>query len=113
LKPQVLPLKDLNFWTEHAYLVCKYESLAKQYNYDIKSFSCVGEVDRGNKILKYKLENFTSEHMALQATHKDLECSYENLVEWYATLDIAHEVVLSLVKFLQPLSHTHAHAPCQ
>jgi hypothetical protein len=44
--------------------------------------------------------------MALQADHKGLECSYEKLVDSYATLEIAHEVGLSSVKFMQPLSHT-------
>jgi hypothetical protein len=44
--------------------------------------------------------------MALQADHKGLECSYEKLVDSYATLEIAHEVVLSSVKSMQPLSHT-------
>jgi hypothetical protein len=47
--------------------------------------------------------------MALQVDHKGLECSYEKLVDSYATLEIAHEVVLSLVKSIQPLS-TLAHA---
>jgi hypothetical protein len=40
--------------------------------------------------------------MALQATHKDLKCSHEKLVDSYASLEIAHEVPLTLVKFLQP-----------
>jgi hypothetical protein len=44
--------------------------------------------------------------MALQADHKGLECPYEKLVNSYATLQIAHEVVLSSVKSIQPLSHT-------
>jgi hypothetical protein len=44
--------------------------------------------------------------MALQATHKELECSHEKLVNSYASLEIAHEVVVSSVKFLQPLTPT-------
>jgi hypothetical protein len=42
--------------------------------------------------------------MTLQATHKELECSHEKLVDSYASLEIAHEVVLSSVKYLQPLT---------
>jgi ribosomal protein L29 len=42
--------------------------------------------------------------MALQATHRELECSHEKLVDSYASLEIAHEVVLSSVKFLQPFT---------
>jgi CRISPR/Cas system-associated protein Cas10 (large subunit of type III CRISPR-Cas system) len=41
--------------------------------------------------------------MTLQATHKELECSHEKLVDSYASLEIAHEV-LSSVKLLQPLT---------
>jgi hypothetical protein len=44
--------------------------------------------------------------MALQATLKELECSREKLVDSYASLEIAHEVVVSSVKFLQPLTPT-------
>jgi hypothetical protein len=44
--------------------------------------------------------------MALQADHKGLECSYEKLVDFYATREIAHEVMLSSVKSIQPLSNT-------
>jgi hypothetical protein len=44
--------------------------------------------------------------MALQANHKELEYSYEKLVDSYATLEKTHEVVLSSVKSIQPLSHT-------
>jgi hypothetical protein len=34
------------------------------------------------------------------------QCSHEKLVDSYATLEIAHEVVLSSVKFMQPQAHT-------
>jgi hypothetical protein len=46
------------------------------------------------KVLNEKLEKLTSEHMALQARHKELECSHEMLVESYTRLEIAHEVVV-------------------
>jgi DNA repair exonuclease SbcCD ATPase subunit len=63
-------------------------------------------VDQENERLEEKLGKLNSEYMALQADHKGLECSYEKLVDSYATLELAHEVVLSSVKFIQPLSHT-------
>jgi hypothetical protein len=44
--------------------------------------------------------------MALQGTHKEIECSHEKLVDSYASLEIAHEVVVSSVKFSQPLTPT-------
>jgi hypothetical protein len=46
--------------------------------------------------------------MALQAKHKECECSHEKLVDSYATLEIAHEVVLSSIKFCATsISHMH------
>jgi hypothetical protein len=57
-------------------------------------------------VLNEKLEKLTSKHMTLQACHKELECSHDKLVESYTCLEVAHEVVLSSVKFTQPLSHT-------
>jgi predicted nuclease with TOPRIM domain len=92
--------------SENASLVCKYDSLARKYDKVIKSFACVTAVDLENERLEEKLGKLTGEHKALQANHKGLDCSYEKLVDSYATLEIAHEVVVSLVKFMQPLSHT-------
>jgi predicted nuclease with TOPRIM domain len=92
--------------SENASLVCKYDLLARKYDKVIKSFACVAVVDQENERLEEKLGKLNSEYMALQADHKGLECSYEKLVDSYATLELAHEVVLSSVKFIQPLSHT-------
>jgi hypothetical protein len=81
--------------------------LANKYDHDIKSFSYRAKVEEEvNDALEAQLAKLTSEHMALQADHKGLECSYEKLVYSYGTLEIAHEVVLSSVKSMQPLSHT-------
>uniref|UniRef100_K3Y388 Uncharacterized protein n=1 Tax=Setaria italica TaxID=4555 RepID=K3Y388_SETIT len=92
--------------SDHASLVCKYDSLANDYTCATKSLSCVASLEKANEVLKAQLEKLTSEHMALQATHKELDCSHEKLVESYAILDIAHEVVITLVKSIQPLTHT-------
>jgi hypothetical protein len=93
--------------SELSSLICKYESLANKYDHDIKSFACRAKIEEeANDDLEAKLAKLTSEHMALQANHKGLECSYEKPVDSYATLEIAHEVVLSSVKSIQPLSHT-------
>jgi hypothetical protein len=91
--------------SELASLVCMYESLANKYGHDIKSFSYRTKVEEeANDVLEVQLAKLTSEHMALQATHKELEYSHEKLVYSYASLEIAHEVVLSSVKFLEPLT---------
>jgi hypothetical protein len=81
--------------------------LANKYDHDIKSFACRAKIEEeANDDLETQLAKLTSEHMALQASHKELEYSYEKLVDSYATLEIAHEVVLSSVKSIQPPSHT-------
>jgi hypothetical protein len=100
------PTRELELLkSEHASLVCKYESLANKYDHDIKSFSYRTKIEEeANDVLEAQLAKLTSEHMTLQATHKELECSHEKLVDSYASLEIAHEVVLSSVKFLQPLT---------
>jgi hypothetical protein len=93
---------------ELASSVCKYESLAHKYDHDIKSFACRAKIEKeeANDDIEAKLAKLTSEHMALQANQMELEYSYEKLVDSYATLEIAHEVVLSSVKYIQPLTHT-------
>jgi hypothetical protein len=102
------PTRELELLkSELATLVYKYESLTNKYDHDIKSFACRAKIEEeANDDLEAKLVKLTGEHMALQADHKGLECSYEKLVYSYATLEIAHEVVLSSVKSIQPLSHT-------
>jgi cell division protein FtsB len=102
------PTRELDLLKfELASLVCKYESLANKYDHDIKSFACRAKIEEeSNDDLEAKLAKLTSEHMTLQANHKELEYSYEKLVDSYATLEIAHEVVLSSVKSIQPLSQT-------
>jgi hypothetical protein len=88
-----------------ASLACKYDLLANKYDHDIKSFSSRMKIEEeANDVLEAQLAKLTSEHMTLQATHKELECSHEKLVDSYASLEIAHEVVLSSVKYLQPLT---------
>jgi hypothetical protein len=90
------PTRELELLkTELASLVCKYEPLANKYDHDIKSFACRAKLEEeANDDLEAKLAKLTSEHMALQANHNELEYSYEKLVDSYATLEIAHEVVL-------------------
>jgi hypothetical protein len=102
------PTRELELLkSELASLVCKSESLSNKYDHDIKSFSYRTKVEEdANDVLEAQLVKLTSEHMALQADHKRLECSYEKLVDYYTTLEIAHEVVFSSVKSIQSLSHT-------
>jgi predicted nuclease with TOPRIM domain len=87
-------------------LVNKYDVLLNKVACAIHLSTCVASLEQEKKVLNEKLEKLTSEHMALQACHKELECSHDKLVESYTCLEVAHEVVLSSVKFTQPLSHT-------
>jgi DNA repair exonuclease SbcCD ATPase subunit len=106
IKDSSAPTSELELLkSKLASLVYKYESLANKYDHDIKSFSYRTKLEEeANDVLEAQLAKLTSEHMALQATHKELECSHEKLVDSYASLEIAHEVVLSSVKLLQPLT---------
>ena len=57
-------------------------------------------------MLKARLEKLTSEHVALQGTHTELEKSYEMLVNSHVSLEVAHEVMTTTVKSYEPPSHT-------
>ena len=57
-------------------------------------------------MLKAQVEKLTSEHVALQGTHLDLEKSYEMLVDSHVSLQVAREVVTTSVTSYQPLTHT-------
>ncbi|RLN09426.1 hypothetical protein C2845_PM11G02950 [Panicum miliaceum] len=92
--------------SEHSSLVCKYNSLAKDYARATEYLSCVASFEKAYEMLTDRLDKLTSEHMTLQATHKGLEYSHEKLVESYVALDIAHEVVVTSVKTIEPFSHT-------
>ena len=50
-------------------------------------------------MLRAKLEKLTSEHVVLQETHTELEKSDEKLVDSHASLEVAHEDMLTTVKF--------------
>jgi hypothetical protein len=108
VEDQVDTIKSLTqkleaFKLSHSTLVNKYDVLLNKLACATNPSTCVASLGQEKKVLNEKL---TSEHMALQARHKDLECSHEMLVESYTRLEVAHEVVLSSVKSTQPLSHT-------
>jgi hypothetical protein len=70
------PTRELELLkSELASLVCKYESLANKYDHDIKFFSYRTKIgEKANDALEAQLAKLTSQHMTLQATHKELEC---------------------------------------
>ena len=91
---------------EQASLIQRYHELSNDYANATNSSICVASLEKENQILKAQVESLTSKHVALQGTHKELEYSYEKLVESHAMLEVAQEVVLTSVKSYQPLTHT-------
>ena len=91
---------------EQAFLAQRYHEWSNDYANATNSSICVASLEKENQMLKAQVESLTSKHVALQGTHKELEHSYEKLAESHAVLDIAHEVVISSVKFYQPLTQT-------
>ena len=56
-------------------------------------------------MLKDKVEMLTSKNEILQEDHDELLCSHEKPMDSHLMLEIAHDVVVTLVKSYQP--HTH------
>jgi hypothetical protein len=111
VEDQVGTIKSLTqkleaFKLSHSTLVNKYDVLLNKVACATNLSTCVASLEQEKKVLNDKLEKLTSEHMALQACHKVLECSNDKIVESYTCLEVAHEVVLSSVTSTQPLSHT-------
>ena len=87
-------------------MIQRYNELSNDYANATNSIACVASLEKENQMLKAQVEKITSEHVALQGTHLELEKSYEMLVDSHVLLQVAHEVVLTSVKSYQPLSHT-------
>jgi hypothetical protein len=111
VEDQVDTIKSLTqnleaFKLSHSTLVNKYDVLLNKVTCATNLSTCVASLEQEKKVLNDKLEKLTSNHMALQACHKEPECSHDKLVESYTCLEVAHEVVLSSITFTQHLSHT-------
>jgi hypothetical protein len=52
--------------------------------------------------LLVELKKLISKHMKLQKIHEDLLCSHKELMDSYALLESAHEVMVIMVKDSQP-----------
>jgi hypothetical protein len=55
------------------------------------------------------MDELTSKHMNLQTRHMELKCSNEKLVESYIMLEVAHEVMITMMKSCQPIESTCSH----
>ncbi|RLN34839.1 hypothetical protein C2845_PM03G28230 [Panicum miliaceum] len=84
-----------------------YASLvSKSEGFSTNSLSRIDSLEKENRVLKAKLEKLSSDHVNLQGTHMELEKSYEKLVDSHALLQVAHEVMVTTVKFYEPPTHT-------
>src|SRR5436190_8503586 len=89
----------------HATLVDRYAKASIELTCATNSISCVTQLEKANSGLKAQNEELASKYVALQENHGVLLCSHEKLVDSHAMIEIAHEVVLSMVKSHQPLTH--------
>jgi len=78
----------------------RYEKLSIEHD-----FVTNVQVERENFELKKRLDKISWNFNTLQVVHEQLKCSHESLVESHGILEIAHEVVIIVVKSSQP--HTH------
>ncbi|RLN03651.1 hypothetical protein C2845_PM13G17720 [Panicum miliaceum] len=84
-----------------------YASLvSKSEAFSTNSLARKDSLEKENQVLKAKLEKLSSDHVNLQGTHMELEKSYEKLVDSHALLQVAHEVMVTTVKFYEPPTHT-------
>ena len=63
-------------------------------------------MEERNQILKVKLDELTSSHMEIQNQHKELSCSNEKLVNSFAILEVAHEVMVTVMMSCVPINNT-------
>ena len=89
----------------HATSVDRYEERSIELTCATNSISCVAQLEKANSGLKAQIEELASKYVALQENHDVQLCSHEKLVDSHAMLEIAHEVVLTMVKSHQPLTH--------
>ena len=87
-------------------MIQRYNDLSNDYANATNSIVCVALLEKENQMVKAQVEKLTSEHVALQGTHLELEKSYEMLVDSYVSLQVAHEVVMTSISNYQPPTHT-------
>ena len=53
-----------------------------------------------------QVDELTNKHMNMQALNMELKCSKEKFVDSFATLEVAHEVMVTVMKSCVPISNT-------
>ena len=67
---------------------------------------CLALVEERNHALKTELDKLTSKHMDLQNQHQKLKCSNDQLVDSFVNLEVAHEVIVAMVKSCKQIDNT-------
>ena len=67
---------------------------------------CLALVEERNHALKTELDKLTSKHMDLQNQHQKLKCSNDQLVDSFVNLEVAHEVIVAMVKSCNQIDNT-------
>ena len=91
----------------------RYEKLSIEHALVTNSSSSVSQLEKHNVQLKARLDELSSKYDVLQANYVHLKCSHEEVVESSIMLEVAHEVVITSVKFSQPLTHSLTSTPSQ
>jgi hypothetical protein len=91
----------------------KYEKLSFEHALVTNSSSSVSQLEKENLELKARLDELSSKYNVLQANYVHLKCSHEEVVESSFMLEVAHEVMITSVKFSQPLTHSLTSTPSQ
>ena len=91
----------------------RYEKLSFEHALVTNSSSSVSQLEKENFELKARLDELSSKYNVLQANYVNLKCSHEEVVESSIMLEAAHEVVITSVKFSQPLTHSLTSTPSQ
>jgi hypothetical protein len=76
----------------------RYEKLSIEHALVTNFSSSMSQLEKENIELKTRLDELSNKYNVFQANHVHLKCSHEKLVESHFMPEIAHEVVITLVK---------------
>ena len=79
------------------------KKLLKKKDEEIK---CLDQVQKKNQALMAQVDELTNKHMNMQALNMELMCSKQKLVDSFATLEVAHEVMVTVMMSCVPINNT-------
>ena len=63
-------------------------------------------MQKKNQALMAQVDELTNKHMNMQALNMELMCSKQKLVDSFATLEVAHEVMVTVMKSCVTINNT-------